>query len=305
MNKKFMQTFLAVSIMLFAAVFSPQALALSRDKAKEYVYSFIEQEFNYIKEELRPYSSVETETGGYAMSFKLVKEDPATDGLVVVEISKTGELVFIRGPKQLSLYEQAFYDSKKMTITVENVYNYKEKWAEKVACLSEEEKQEFERNKRSNPIYDFVMHDIRLPKETDISYEQAVACAEEAILNLPDWNKDKLDLMRICSSVYHVPVDSERAVYEFVYLSAENAAMSIKVWQEVDTGFNEKAFEKEAKKVFGINPVNNTPHMPNDVVVRIDAQTGEVVGKPYIEYPPVFSGTFMVFVLWENSRFEQ
>jgi hypothetical protein len=57
--------------------------------------------------------------------------------------------------------------------------------------------------------------------------------------------------------------------------------------------------------VFGINPVNNTPHMPNDVVVRIDAQTGEVVGKPYIEYPPVFSGTFMVFVLWENSRFEQ
>jgi hypothetical protein len=45
--------------------------------------------------------------------------------------------------------------------------------------------------------------------------------------------------------------------------------------------------------------------MPNDVVVRIDAQTGEVVGKPYIEYPPVFSGTFMVFVLWENSRFEQ
>ena len=104
MNKKFMQTFLAVSIMLFAAVFSPQALALSRDKAKEYVYSFIEQEFNYIKEELRPYSSVETETGGYAMSFKLVKEDPPTDGLVVVEISKTRELVFIRGPKQLSLY---------------------------------------------------------------------------------------------------------------------------------------------------------------------------------------------------------
>ena len=113
-------------------------------------------------------------------------------------------------------------DWQKNRFHYDTLYDLVQRWRPIVDALSPEELAEFDYLKHIRTIEAFVHHDFRLPGAEHISYEDAVTYAQEALLQLPGWTQEKVNLMRISTEAFHVPLGMEQPVYQFVFKLASS-----------------------------------------------------------------------------------
>ena len=158
------------------------------------IYQYVEEQLGYTREELTLNQTAETEEGGLVFSLKLKEADPATNGLVIGELDAQGNFIRLEGPQAIDLRTQYVNDWQKNRFHYDTLYDLVQRLRPIVDALSPEELAEFDYLKHIRTIEAFVHHDFRLPGAEHISYEDAVTYAQEALLQLPGWTQEKVDL---------------------------------------------------------------------------------------------------------------
>jgi len=265
---------------------------LSKTKAQELALQYCEDELGYPKDTItiKQYAN---DNDGWAFSFMVVEPDPTTNGLIILHMDGKGNLTDITGPQPISLYQQFENAWMDAIFSYQAVYQTQQEWRPRLAHLSPEEQEDFDRNSRTRPVLAFMEHDVSLPTEQDISYEEAVQKSREAILALPGWTEEMLELIRIKGEVYHIPPNHDRPVYQFVYGLQSSVGQSIYVRSNHAKPFDYKYWAKREDAMFG-------EALPSNINVRIDAQTGALVGEVYVQTPfQDFITDPMICFLWE------
>lgn len=259
------------------------------------IYQYVEEQLGYTQEELTLNQTAETEEGGLVFSLKLKEADPATNGLVIGELDAQGNLIRLEGPQGIDLFTQYLNDWQENRFHYDTLYDLVQRWRPIVDALSPEELVEFDHLKHIRTIEAFVHHDFRLPGAEHIAYEDAVTYAQEALLQLPGWTQEKVDLMRISTEAFHVPLGMEQPVYQFVFELASSVERMKAVRSDGPYTFDQDAWVAKEDAVFGDNP-------PIRVSVRIDAQTGAVVGTILVEFAPTSTCDESCFFLWDPYK---
>ncbi len=294
--KKFvllMALVLLCSCPLAQARFIPHAYAeLSKTKAQELAFQYCEDELGYPEDTIRVYH-YNSNNEGWRFSFKVKEADPTTNGLLIIDMDSKGNLTYAEGPQTLSLRSQFMRDWDRLDIGYQAVYQFQQDWKPRIANITEDEREEFVKLSHNRPFLEFMNLNIGLPTEQDIPYEEAVEKSREAILALPGWTQEMLDLMGIKEEVYITPPNYDRPVYQFIYALSSDIAYSQWIRNDPSGSFNNDALRKRNHQVFG-------DQLPMNINVRIDAQTGDVVGDICVQ----LSGTDCIgdpmrFFLWE------
>ena len=259
------------------------------------IYQYVEEQLGYTREELALNQTAETEEGGLVFSLKLKEADPATNGLVIGELDAQGNFIRLEGPQAIDLRTQYVNDWQKNRFHYDTLYDLVQRWRPIVDALSPEELAEFDSRKHIRTIETFVHHDFRLPGSEHIAYEDAVAHAREALLQLPGWTQEKVGLMGISAEAFHVPLGMEQPVYQFIFERASSVEQSKAALSDGPYTFDQDAWVAKEQAVFGDNH-------PWRISIRIDAQTGAVVGTILVEYPPVTTYDESCFFLWDPYK---
>lgn len=276
---------LTLSVCVFAYAEAPM----------DQIYQYVEEQLGYTREELTLNQTAETEEGGLVFSLKLKEADPATNGLVIGELDAQGNLIRLEGPQEIDLLTQYVNDWQKNRFHYDTLYDLVQRWRPIVDALSPEELAEFDYLKHIRTIEAFVHHDFRLPGAEHISYEDAVTYAQEALLQLPGWTQEKVDLMRISTEAFHVPLSMEQPVYQFVFKLASSVERLKAALSDGPYTFDRDAWVAKEDAVFGDN-------RPIRVSVRIDSQTGAVVGTILVEFAPTSTYDESCFFLWDPYK---
>ena len=269
--------------------------AMSETELKERIIQYCMEQFGYTKDALEPYNFAHKDGGGWAFSLKIKDADPTTNGLVTGEMTEDGQLVSLEGPKSISISEQLREALLSSERSYEAMYWFKTEWGPRLAQLSDEDLADLNRDWFAKiwPFVSLLHHDIRLPAAQDISYEDAMETAREAILALAGWTREMLDCMAVRLAVYHVPAHGSDPVYQFVYSTASSVSQYDYHYGEQpisDTAYH-KLIADEAR-MFGSTP-------PRFISVRINARTGALSGDIIIEAPPASEGAPYIYILWE------
>ena len=259
------------------------------------IYQYVEEQLGYTREELTLNQTAETEEGGLVFSLKLKEADPATNGLVIGELDSQGNFIRLEGPQAIDLLTQYVNDWQKNRFHYDTLYDLVQRWRPIVDALSPEELAEFDSRKHIRTIEAFVHHDFRLPGAEHISYEDAVTYAQEALLQLPGWTQEKVNLMRISTEAFHVPLGMEQPVYQFVFKLASSVERLKAALSDGPYTFDRDAWVAKEDAVFGDN-------RPIRVSVRIDSQTGAVVGTVLVEFAPTSTYDESCFFLWDPCK---
>ena len=259
------------------------------------IYQYVEEQLGYTREELTMNQTAETEEGGLVFSLKLKEADPATNGLVIGELDAQGNFIRLEGPQAIDLLTQYVNDWQKNRFHYNTLYDLVQRWRPIVDALSPEELAEFDYLKHIRTIEEFVHHDFRMPGLDHISYEDAVTYAQEALLQLPGWTQEKVDLMRISTEAFHVPLGMEQPVYQFVFKLASSVERLKAALSDGPYTFDRDAWVAKEDAVFGDN-------RPIRVSVRIDSQTGAVVGTILVEFAPTSTYDESCFFLWDPYK---
>lgn len=284
-----------ITVLLLSFSFHAHA-AISETEARAAAYQYCEEQFAYPKNSQEIYEIFYRDEGGWSFGIRVLEEDGTVMEYVRGEMDQNGKLLSLNKRGDITLTEQLQEDLRRCARSYEGMYAIKQKWERRLGQgieVKEASKgQRDEPDRRQNaPLTALIRHDIRLPSSADISYEEAKKKSEEAILALPGWTREMLDYLRISLEVYHVPVGSDRPVYEFVY----GVASYVGHIEAIVSGANNRAnfnrlFDAEAE-MFG-------KAIPYNVDVRIDARTGERIGEIYVDIPPTkYRDTD--FILWK------
>ena len=259
------------------------------------IYQYVEEQLGYTREELTLNQTAETEEGGLVFSLKLKEAGPAHNGLVIGELDAQGNFIRLEGPQAIDLLTQYVNDWQKNRFHYDTLYDLVQRWRPIVDALSPEELAEFDYLKHIRTIEAFVHHDFRLPGAEHISYEDAVTYAQEALLQLPGWTQEKVNLMRISTEAFHVPLGMEQPVYQFVFKLASSVERLKAALSDGPYTFDRDAWVAQEDAVFGDN-------RPIRVSVRIDSQTGAVVGTILVEFAPTSTYDESCFFLWDPCK---
>lgn len=276
----------------FSFIIMPHVYAaVNEAEAKMAAYQYCEEQFGYPKNQQEIYDFTSRKGGGWAFGIKAKEIDGTTTAIIRGEMDKSGKLLNLQARENISLFEQLLEDLRRGERSYENMYEFKQKWELRFGQLSEEQLSEIDSH-RNFPFRAFVIHDIRLPSTTDIPYEQAKEKAKQAILALPGWTQEMVDLIRIKLEVYHVPIHSDRPVYQFIFDEASDV-IRVEAFFTGDTyTYNGEKLEKEERRVFGNVRLSS-------VSVRIDAQTGEHIGDIVVRLAPDYLGDAINLILNE------
>ena len=206
-----------------------------------------------------------------------------------------GNFIRLEGPQAIDLLTQYVNDWQKNRFHYDTLYDLVQRWRPIVDALSPEELAEFDYLKHIRTIEAFVHHDFRLPGAEHISYEDAVTYAQEALLQLPGWTQEKVNLMRISTEAFHVPLGMEQPVYQFVFKLASSVERLKAALSDGPYTFDRDAWVAQEDAVFGDN-------RPIRVSVRIDSQTGAVVGTILVEFAPTSTYDESCFFLWDPCK---
>lgn len=268
-------------VISFIVPISYSHAAISEAEAKELMYQYCEEELGFSKSELEANNFVsKSEGGGWRFSLFVKEPDPATNGFIVGEIAENGNLRMLEPPEAIPLHQQLREAIERAEWDYEAMYFLKQEWLSRIANLSFAEQVILEGNDRNFPAVALMNHSIGLPEDTDISYEQARKNAEDAILAIPGWTQEMLDVMAIWNELYHTPINSDFPVYQFIYGLGSSVGHMRAIQARTAYSFDYDKASREEERVFGES-------QPYYLSIRINAQTGDVVGNIHIEIPPV------------------
>lgn len=118
-----------------------------------------------------------------------------------------------------------------------------------------------------------LYQDIRLPDEGMVKAEEARKTAENAVLSLPGWTRERLNMFEPFAQVFYHSAKLNKPVYLFIY--SWKSANTMTEEEQEDPGIYTKMLFDEFSRT------NSTP--PGSVSVLIDAKTGEPLGGVRVE----------------------
>lgn len=210
---------------------------------------------------------------GWTFSITLYDHPEDEDGLLVYLLTPEGELIHKRGPYSLTLNQQcsiAIRESLRpdgYMALAETVQVWRERMAD--VNIPSPEESGFIRDEH------VLMLDIRFPDEGAISYEEAVAAAEAALLALPGWSTEKLAYYAVDFCAYIAPQDIGKPVWLFYFNEDIGATY------EDDNDVFLAALLAANKRTI------NGKQAPIHFSVLIDAMNGSLVETPRFDYIPV------------------
>lgn len=265
---------------------------------QEIIYQYCESELGYTRDDLTPYNLVHNQDGSWSFSFYVKNAEPLTNGLVIGLLDEDGKLNRIEGPSPVSTFEWLNWEVGKCLLNYKDIYQLKQQWEPKLNSIPDKELDLFNRMQDLNPILDFLHHDIILPDDQCISYEDAVQKSISIIEGMNGWKSEMTDHIGIIAEVVHIPSGMDHPVYQFIYTLrsiatlARNNLYEEEYTDELDRKI--ERMEKEEDAVFGGN--ENFPYV---ISIRIDAYSGEQVGDVYIETPPCSNYGYTAIILWK------
>ena len=276
----------------FEAVYGEEAIIW------EMVYPYCESELGYTRDDLTPYNLVHNQDGGWSFSFYVKNAAPLTNGLVIGSIDEGGKLSQIEGPSPVSTFEWLNWEVGKCLLNYKDIYQLKQQWEPKLDSIPDKELDLFIRMRDLNPILDFLRHDIILPDDQCISYEDAVQKSISNIEKINGWKPEMTDHIGIIAEVVHIPSGMDHPVYQFIYtlrsiaVFARNNLYEEEYTDELDRKITRMEAEEDA--VFG-----GSKNCPYVISIQIDAYSGEQVGEIYIETPPCSNYGYTAIILWK------
>ncbi len=201
--------------------------------------------------------------------------------------AKTGELISVGSPARQAeeakknappehikaMWQEAVEAFRKAEpYTTENLLSLRAEWADRYKELKEN-------TQHWGGIYDTIRNlmeqDIRLPEEGAIGLQDAQKKAEAAVLALPGWTREKLDMYGRLAEIHYQSGELNKPVFHFIFAQKRH------YWPEFE-GKPFEVFEKDYLKplyaLFG-GEDTLTPHY---VSVRLDARTGELTEAPVV-----------------------
>lgn len=126
-----------------------------------------------------------------------------------------------------------------------------------------------------------LTQDIRSPEDGMTSLADARKTAQEAILLLPGWTRERLEMFEPFAEVYYYSKSFDKPVYLFIYSWKSSNSMTEEEMENPSV-YGHSLFEEFAK-------TKSSP--PASVSVYIDAKTGQMLGEVKVEelsglYPP-------------------
>ena len=282
--KKQFSWFVFVLLMVLLAgygIFSAKAEeALDEGRAFEIAYAVIEKELALTKEELI-FCQGQLYEGSWLLSFRQKERDLTSNGLVFIELNSDGTLAELEGPSQLTLPEQLLMDfNKHSPFTIESMYQLKEKWRPHMEALGKLlTHPQREVRSKSNPriCYEVLSQEIGLPGERDIERQEAFAIATKAIATLPGWSKGKLDMFELYFEIYYHSAQLDKPVYQYAFSQIYPFEGK---YENSDLITYQEEYEKPLFAMFGGDSFST----PLYIVIRIDAQTGEICEEPNVGF---------------------
>ena len=264
----------------------------------EMAYPYCESELGYTRDDLTPNQYAHNEDGSWSFSLYVKDAEPMTNGLVIGSLDPTGRLLEIKGPEPVSTAEWLNQQVRKCMFNYQEIYKLKQQWEPKLDSIPEKDMAILNGIQSFNPILDFLRLDIVLPDEKCIPYEEATRRAIAIIEGIDGWKPEMTEHIDIMAEVVYIPSGMEHPVYHFIYSVAgdvlhEKTVLYGKEYSdELLNRINRMWDEEEA--VFGGNS-----NLPIHISIRIDAYTGEQVGKTFLETPPVSGIGYTGIILWK------
>ncbi len=124
-------------------------------------------------------------------------------------------------------------------------------------------------------IKNLIEQDIRMPEEGAISAKQAWEKAEAAVLALPGWTQEKLDMFGRLAEVYYFSKELDKPVYHLFYAQKRH------YWPEFD-GKPSDTYEKDYLLPLYALYGGDSTAVPHYAAIRLDAKTGELTEAPVV-----------------------
>ena len=263
----------------------------------EILYQYCESELGLTRDNLTPYQYEQNEDGSWDFSFYVKDADPETNGLVIGSLDSDGKLIEIQGPAPVKsvamwLNEQV----RKCMFDYRELYLLKQQWEPKLDSIPEKDMETLNAAQSFNPILDFLKLNIVLPDEKCIPYEKARQKTVEIIESMNGWKPEMTEHVDVMAELLYIPDGMDHPVWQLIYsmassvLHQKTTLLGRTYTDEVSNQYNRMSDEEDA--IFGQN-------LPAIISIRIDAYTGEQVGKTYLETPPVSGIGYTGIVLWK------
>ena len=156
--------------------------------------------------------------------------------------------------------------------TIESLLHLKSEWTQR---LDELKQYTNDWSGMRKSIKNAIEQDIRMPEEGSILLSDAWAKAEAAVLALPNWTKDKLDMYGRFAEVYYYSNELGKPVYHLFFSQKQP------FWPEFAGKPAEYYGTSYAKPLFA-QFSDDYIKTPRYVAVRLDAKTGELTEAPVV-----------------------
>lgn len=287
-----------VFTVIMVLVLQSQYCFAKADKEDIYrrIYQYCESELGYFQDDLTENYVYIYKDGSCDFNFYIKNPAPMTNGFICGELNKDGTLYSIEGPKPQAPFTWFNAEIRRCLLNYRDIYQFKKEWESKLDTIPEDALDEFIRKQEVNPILEFLQHDIVLPDEKCIPYDEAKKRSLLYIESMNGWTKEMSENIDIMAEVVHIPSGMDHPVYQFIYAPAGDVLHEKTIqYKQVYT----KAIDRQVEKLWDAETRVFGEHVPKVISVRVDAYTGEKVGDIYVEVPPVSRYAYIAIILWK------
>lgn len=276
--------FRRILCLLLALLILPAAgagAAVSRDKAREAAYAALLKEMFLSASDVTPGQEGQMENGNPVFYFIMKNHSRDNDGLLGVEISRSGALVSISGPNPVYLDQQIRRQMSALMddyLSMEEAYQLRQDWLGELPAIERELKQlsqqESHKESYASQYLYAMLQEILLPDSDMLNPSRGLELARQSVTALPGWSEQKLDMYRLYSEICYLSREMQKPAYLYVF---SRKYQSDSEYQQLSNESYERLYWDPLKKMFGGLP-------PEYVSVRLDACTGRIEGEPYEAY---------------------
>lgn len=280
--KKTILRFTTLLLLICITQLSQTAFAAPKLKdLKKEAYDIVQKNLGYQKQDVIYIEGYKFDIDDNAQVWRLIFEPKAypqdEDGMIVVDFSLDGVFLSVEDSEKLSLlflYQEDY--SQSYPYTMGKMLELQQKWQSHL----EEIEKTFQAEGRNN----FDVHRYRLtvplflPSADDYDFENARENAKNAILSLPGWTEEKFSMYPMYMEVLYYSNELNRKVYQFIYTRIRP--------DHDESRTLERYIEEYEKPLFAMFGGSNST-TPSILSVQLDSKTGDLIGEPFIDYPPI------------------
>ena len=202
---------LLCAVMLFTAAGMTPARA--ETDLWETAFEVLEEKTGLSEEAFIRKQLASSSDGSFSFSVELKEHSEESNGLYIASVEADGTVSYWEEPSDIPWFEQLQTDMKscfRNDNCYELLYECKQKWEPILATMTEEE--------IGDPLYaNVIWLPLSLPDEDALTYDQALAAAQEALLTVDGWTEEKTEMYVMTINAFYTPDDIGNTVWFFYF----------------------------------------------------------------------------------------